>query len=140
MTQPSPKKFWSQGIRFECQGSGKCCVSRGSYGYVYLTINDRRRFAKYFKLPTQTFTKRFCRKKDGLWHLKSVKGECEFLKQKRCTVYDARPEQCRTWPFWPEHMKPKVWEREIAGYCPGVGKGKLIPGDTIDRILRSQKG
>ena len=23
------------GINFECQGSAKCCVSRGSFGYVY---------------------------------------------------------------------------------------------------------
>ena len=28
------------GIRFECQGSGKCCVSRDSYGFVYLSNID----------------------------------------------------------------------------------------------------
>ena len=45
------KKFdYNNGIRFECQGSGNCCVSRGSYGFVYLSPNDLKRFAKYFKV------------------------------------------------------------------------------------------
>ena len=31
---------YQNGIRFQCQGSGKCCVSRESYGYVYLSKKD----------------------------------------------------------------------------------------------------
>jgi len=34
-------KWYADGIRFECQGSGKCCSSRGEYGFVYLTKGDR---------------------------------------------------------------------------------------------------
>ena len=37
------------GIRFECQGSGNCCVSRGSYGFVYLSETDLKRFSKVFQ-------------------------------------------------------------------------------------------
>ena len=44
-------KWWKDGIRFECQGSGKCCLSRGTHGYVYLTLEDRRRFARHFGTP-----------------------------------------------------------------------------------------
>ena len=35
------------GIKFECQGSGNCCVSRGSYGFVYLSLTDLKRFSNF---------------------------------------------------------------------------------------------
>ena len=43
-------KIFKNGINFECQGSSKCCISRGSIGYVYLSLKDRKRLAKYFDL------------------------------------------------------------------------------------------
>ena len=36
---------YKNGIRFECQGSGKCCVSRDAYGFVYLSNIDLKRFS-----------------------------------------------------------------------------------------------
>ena len=33
-------KIFKNGIKFQCQGSANCCVSRGSYGYVYLSKKD----------------------------------------------------------------------------------------------------
>ena len=141
------KKFYEDGIRFECQGSGNCCTSRGSYGYVYLTLKDRKRFAKYFKISTRDFTYHYCTKKNGHVLLKDPTqlamidfppGDCIFLENKRCAVYEARPEQCRTWPFWPENMNAKVWNTELAGYCPGVGKGKLHTKEEIQEILDQQ--
>src|SRR5687767_14659533 len=98
------EKFWAEGIRFECQETGRCCVSRGSYGFVYLTLQDRKRFAKHFGLSTSQFTKRFTEKTEGWSHLKNSGGNCPFLEGKRCGAYEGRPAQCRTWPFWPENM------------------------------------
>lgn len=131
--------FWDKGIRFECQGSGKCCTSRGEYGYVYLTLTDRKRFAKHFKMETAAFTKKYCDKTLGHFHFKHPERDCEFLKDKKCTVYEARPAQCRTWPFWPENMNAKTWKKDIAAFCPGVGKGKTHTAQEIQKILASQK-
>ncbi len=128
------KPFWNQGIRFQCQGSGKCCVSRGDYGYVYLTLEDRRRLAKYLKLKTQQFTRKYCSQKEGYYYLKNEAKECRYLKGTQCGVYKARPIQCRTWPFWPENLKAKNWTG-IKKYCPGVGKGKLYSKNEIEQIL-----
>jgi Fe-S-cluster containining protein len=135
-TSAAPKpEWWREGVRFECQGSGKCCVSRGSYGYVFLNIFDRRRFAKHFKLSTQSFTKQYCIKIDGFWYLDDSKKNCRFLDGTRCSVYESRPTQCRTWPWWPENMKAKTWTKEIASFCPGVGKGRVWSGDEIQANL-----
>ena len=117
-----------KGIRFECQGSGNCCVSRGTYGFVYLSKKDIKKLSIYFKITEQNFIKNYCQKTDGFIHLKELKknnGNCIFLKDNKCTVYKSRPIQCRTWPFWPENMNTKTWNNDIAKNCPGVGKGKV---------------
>lgn len=134
------QQWWSKGIKFECQGSGKCCTSRGGYGFVYLTLTDRKRFAKFFKIRTAEFTKKFCTKSHGLWHLNEDKEnpDCMFLIKNRCSVYEARPTQCRTWPFWPEVMNPKAWVKEVINYCPGVGKGKNVSAQEIKKTLLEQ--
>ena len=133
---------YKDGIRFKCQGSGNCCVSRDSYGYVYLSKNDLRRFSKYFNLSVQKFKKKYCQISDGFIHLiekKSFYGKCIFLKDNKCTVYKARPTQCRTWPFWNENMNVKIWNEDISKNCPGIGKGKKIKFDTIKKILDKEE-
>jgi len=128
--------FWNEGVRFECQGTGRCCVSRGNYGYVYLTLKDRQRLAKHIGLTTQTFTRQYCKKTAGHFHLKEFKKACSFLEGKGCTVYEARPAQCRTWPFWPENMNARTWSKEVEAYCPGVGKGRLYSKEEILALLK----
>lgn len=135
------KTWWSEGIRFECQGSGNCCVSRGEYGFVFLTLEDRKRFAKHFKISTASFTKKYCTKLKGLFHLTEDPKDpnCMFLQDKRCSVYKARPTQCRTWPFWSEVMDAKVWKKEVAGFCPGVGKGPIVDVKKIKSSIAEQE-
>lgn len=132
--------FWEKGVRFECQGSGKCCTSRGSYGYVYLNLADRKRMAAHLKMKLAAFTKAHCEHEDGHYFLKDPSKDCEFLEGKRCSVYEGRPMQCRTWPFWPENMNAKTWTKEIATFCPGVGKGPVVSASEIRKQLAQRKG
>ena len=135
MSKPA---WWRDGVRFACQGSGRCCVSRGAYGYVYLTLEDRRRLSKTLGLTTRQFTRTHCVRTDGLFQLRDDGPECVFLEGSRCGVYEARPTQCRTWPFWPENMSPKRWTA-IAAFCPGVGKGAVVAAADIERTLVEQR-
>jgi Fe-S-cluster containining protein len=132
----SKGNWWSTGVQFECTGSGKCCVSRDEYGYVYLTLKDRQRMAAYLKIPTRKFTRTYCTSEGGWFYLKDYTRACRFLEGKRCGVYEARPAQCRTWPFWPENMTPKKWTKEVQSFCPGVGKGKLYSAEEIKALLK----
>jgi len=130
---------FKDGIKFECQNSGNCCVSRNSYGYVYLSTNDIKRFSKFFNLSFEDFELKYCQTTDGYIHLtekKNLNGKCIFLKNNKCTVYKSRPMQCRTWPFWNENMNAKIWNEDIAINCPGIGKGKKIRSDIIDKYLK----
>lgn len=135
------KKWYAEGIKFQCQGSGFCCTSHGEFGFVFLTLKDRQNMAKLLKLSTRQFTNQYCAKTNGVFHLIERKDnlDCLFLKNKRCTVYAARPTQCRTWPFWPDTMGAKAWTKEVVAFCPGVGKGtKTYSAQEIDGIVESQ--
>jgi len=135
------KKWWHEGVRFACQGSGQCCTSHGEYGFVFLTLSDRQRMARYLGIKTSQFTRKYCEKYHGAFHLKEdrINPDCLFLKGKRCGIYEARPTQCRTWPFWPEVMNAKTWKKEIVSFCPGIDKGKRISRTEIEKNLKQQQ-
>jgi len=138
----SSNKWWSEGVSFRCQGSGKCCSNHGRFGYVYLTLKERRGIARILKIPTQTFTKRYCKKTDNFFHLINPANskDCIFLKNKQCKIYQARPIQCRTWPFWPEVMRRRrAWIRDVSFFCPGAGRGKKISENKIHKQLSIQQ-
>lgn len=134
------KEWWRDGVQFQCQGSGKCCTSHGEFGYVFLSPEDRVRIAKLKNMRVGEFTKKYCEKTGGVWHLIEEKGkpDCMFLEGKRCGIYEARPTQCRTWPFWPEVMDAKSWKKDVVEFCPGVGKGRVIPAEEIESVLNEQ--
>ena len=131
------KKIFKKRINFKCQGSANCCVSRGSYGYVYLSKKDLLKIAKYLNVSINLFKKKYCEYTDGYLHLKeiNIKGNCQFLENKKCSIYSARPIQCRTWPFWNENMNFKKWNKEIINFCPGIGKGKIINASKIQKLI-----
>lgn len=135
--KPKKELFYEQGLRFECQGSGKCCTSHGEFGFVFLTKEDRVRFAKHLNITVSAFQKKYCDQTSEIWHLKENKAlpDCMFLKDKRCSVYEARPNQCRTWPFWPEVMNAKAWKSEVQSFCPGVGQGKVWSKAEIEAVM-----
>ncbi len=89
-------------------------------------------------MPTWQFTRQHCAKTDGLFHLKETGPECRFLRENRCSVYEGRPTQCRTWPFWPENMPARAWTA-IAAFCPGVGQGPTVRSGKIGALLAEQK-
>jgi Fe-S-cluster containining protein len=133
--QKRKKKFYQHGIRFKCTGCGACCGNRNEYGFVYVILPERRRLARHLRIPTRTFTRQFCNKTDGFYYIRDRHNRCIFQEDARCSVYRARPEQCRTWPFWRENMNPKVWQTEVLRDCPGAGKGKLHSPEHIEKLL-----
>ena len=132
------KTLYAAGIRFACRGCGGCCLTRGRYGYVYVSLPERRRLARHLGLAAGTFTRRYCEKAHGFFHLRSIGADCVFLEGNRCRVHRARPEQCKTWPFWPENMTKTVWKRDIAAGCPGIGQGPRFTPRQIERHLRNE--
>ncbi len=112
--------WFADGLRFKCTGCGKCCT--GSPGYVFLSPQDLSRLAKHFNLSDEEFTQRYTRTIDGQLALQDQNegGDCVFLKDKQCTVYDARPIQCKTFPWWIHHLRdPEDW-KDAGARCEGI--------------------
>ncbi len=133
--------WYKDGIQFQCQGSGKCCTSHGEHGSVFLSAKDLRTFVSYFKTTSKKFKEQYCEPSSPeVVRLKDREGseDCIFLKDKKCSVYEARPTQCRTWPFWPDHMSPKKWKQTVVDFCPGVNKGKVHSLPEIQKNLAQQ--
>ena len=119
---------------------GYCC----SYPVIPLKKRDVERLAEHFGLSFKDARRKFT-KVDGDEPYAMRRKEdvhfgriCRFFdtKERRCTVYEARPVQCRTWPFWPENVEsPEDWEH-VTQICPGSGKGRHYSADEIITSIR----
>lgn len=132
-TETEVKPWFDDGLRFKCTGCGKCCT--GSPGYVYLSHQDLARFSTHFGLTEMEFTQKYTRFIDGQYALLDKPGsnDCLFLKNNQCTVYEARPTQCRTFPWWVYHLRePSDWE-DAAKRCEGINHpdAPLVPSLEI---------
>jgi Fe-S-cluster containining protein len=61
-------------------------------------------------------------------------GDCVFYDRTGggCTVYAARPRQCRSWPFWDSNLKtPQSWA-QTCRECPGAGQGNFYSLEQIE--------
>jgi len=85
------------------------------------------KLAHSLALEIRAFLKIYTRKTRGGISLRERKdGECVFFDpDSGCGVYELRPHQCRTWPFWRAVVRsPDRWLRE-ARDCPGMNTGPL---------------
>ena len=132
--QPAPDApWWADGLPFSCQQSGKCCHQRGGYGYVYVNARERQALADHLGLSLGQFNRRYTRSEDdGARVLRFVARACIFLEDGLCSVHEAKPVQCRTWPFWEELLaSPEVYEREVRSFCPGSRTGPTVEAASI---------
>jgi Fe-S-cluster containining protein len=126
--------WYRDGLAFTCTRCGACCT--GAPGYVWVSIEEIEQLARFRGLPVKDFTSRFVRQVGEHYSLiERPGGDCIFWDAKEgCTVYPARPVQCRTWPFWPENVEtPEDWDRTTR-ICPGSGKGRHY---TAKQIIES---
>jgi Fe-S-cluster containining protein len=131
------KPWYHKGLHFKCTGCGKCCS--GSPGYVFLTEEDIARFTKHLNITTEVFTKRYTKFFHGRLSLRDDTPNygCIFLKEgKYCGAYEARPSQCRNYPFWPMNLSSEQQWEEEAQRCEGINHpdAPLISAKEIEAI------
>ena len=134
MDEIEQKPWFSEGLRFKCTGCGGCCT--GSPGYVFLSETDRNRLSTHLNLSVDDFEKKYTRRIDGIHALLDREGsaDCIFLKENKCSVYDGRPTQCRTFPWWIQHLRePSDWE-EAKERCEGINHpdAPIVPSVHIE--------
>ncbi len=135
------KPFWNRGLKFSCTSCGHCC--RHEPGYVFLSQSDLSKLSKNARMTEHDFSEKFCRIVDlgittRLSLTETVENDCIFWDE-GCTVYKARPLQCRTYPFWPAILSSvEEWERE-SGECPGMNHGEKHSVREISAALKKRE-
>lgn len=134
MVQP----FYAQGLRFSCTRCSACC--RGGPGYVFLSKADLIRLLDLLKLDFRDFFHEYCSLVDtGLGMALSLAErenyDCIFWAHGGCTVYEVRPFQCSTYPFWASVLESSRTWHEEAGNCPGIEQGPLRSAKEIEDCL-----
>ncbi|MCX7026917.1 MAG: YkgJ family cysteine cluster protein [Spirochaetes bacterium] len=133
---------WKEGLRFTCRQCSGCCS--GSPGLVRLGEADILILTIGLGMNLESFAATYCRSVDTGGEpclcLKEKPGyDCIFLDAGVCSVYEFRPTQCRTYPFWDEVVETEnAWARE-AKTCPGIGSGHLNKPEQIAESLQKQR-
>lgn len=140
-TDPNPPEWFAlpdpahgrdvSGLRFSCTMCGHCCT--GPEGYVLVSDAEAAALARRLGLSVEAFLARYTRETAqgrSLTESRTDAGfDCIFLDRQKfpgkavCGVYEDRPAQCRTWPFWPSNLRTRAsWER-AKRVCPGMDRG-----------------
>lgn len=126
--------WYKGGLRFECTQCGNCCT--GGPGMVRVTDGEIAALSKRLGIAEAEFRERHTRpfRKDITILQEKPNFDCIFYDRARgCTVYEDRPKQCRTWPFWDVIVvSPRTWQ-ESAQSCPGMNNGPLHGAERIEQ-------
>ena len=101
--------------------NANCC--RGKSGYIWVNKTEINQIAKFLNMDTKDFIRDYLRKIGYKYSLKELKVngsyDCVFYDEKinGCAVYNVRPWQCRTYPFWEVFKKDF---KDLKEECIGI--------------------
>lgn len=103
---------------------GNCCI--GESGYIWINTKEIELLAQHLNIELSEFKKSYLDKINYKFSIKERKYgvnsyACIFfdMDKRQCSVYDFRPLQCRTFPFW-DYFKTNI--EEVIKECPAIIK------------------
>ncbi len=138
--KPRAKRWYAEGLCFECTQCGGCCS--GAPGFVWVSAAEAQVIAARLSMKVEDFLLEHARFVYQKYSLKEKPdGDCIFLTRNPigCLIYEVRPVQCRTFPFWTEVMRKKEYWQNTAKDCPGMNQGRLYTAEEIDVVLEANE-
>ncbi len=101
---------------------GNCCI--GESGNIWINNSEIENLAKYLNISVDELKLKYIEKRAYKYSIKEVQlapnnYACIFfdLEKKGCSIYEVRPTQCRTFPFW-DYFKKNI--NEVKQECPAI--------------------
>ncbi len=144
MKSMTQNKWYIAGLNFECAQCGQCCSGPGE-GYIWVSRPEIEFIADYLKVPVSQVRKKYLKRLGLRTSIKEdpITKDCIFLEHSRgkrfCRIYDVRPNQCRTWPFWSSNLKSINTWNEAAKRCSGINRGRFYSHEEIEKTRKSKK-
>lgn len=109
---------------FACKCCGECCRGQGG---IILGRKDSARLAEFFGIAVDAFHALYAEEKRYKRRLLTGEdGACVFFVDgARCGIHEAKPDICRTWPFFRGNLEDPVSLDMAAGGCPGIAEKVL---------------
>lgn len=114
--------------RFKChEDCSLCCKSAG---WVNISLFDLQRMSDNLNITKHTIVKHHCDVKPWVISRKlhsfgiKMRQPCPFLSEGKCSIYEARPDACRIFPY--NHIMRDIKEWECATNV------KTTPRERID--------
>ncbi len=137
--------WYAGGLAFECARCGRCCAGPNE-GYVWVDDEEIAALASHLGMAVEKFGQLYLRRVRGRFSLieQPETMDCIFLQPnstgaRGCSVYDARPTQCRTWPFWTDNLATSDDWAEAGSRCPGINRGTSWDFGHIEQRRRQTK-
>ena len=88
------KLYYAVSAKIDCQTCGHCC----RVIHPILNKKDIKRLASHLSMPASEFENTYLVRDEEGDELTFRYTPCPFLSGNSCTVYSARPEDCRSYP------------------------------------------
>jgi len=102
--------------------SGNCCI--GESGYIWINKTEIENLAQHLNKTIEEVRLKYLKRIGYKFsiienQLSKSNYACVFfdLEKRQCSIYEARPIQCRTFPFW-DYFKEN--EKEVYEECPAI--------------------
>lgn len=112
----------------DCTQCARCCETLGPV----LGDDDVERLARRLALNAEQVRERYLRPEDG--GLVFATLPCPFLVDRRCSVYEDRPEDCRSYP----HLHKREMVSRLLGVIDSSGTCPIVY-EVLERVRRESK-
>lgn len=103
---------------------------------LWVNRKEIKEISSFLGITENTFAKNYLRRVNGQFSLLEYgNGDC-VMYDNGCKIYDARPCQCRSFPFWTSNLENRSEWEKLKKTCPGVDNGKLRTLKDIEDNVR----
>jgi Fe-S-cluster containining protein len=119
--------WYAAGLRFGCTRCGACCT--GSPGAVWVDEQEIDALAAALDIAVPQFERDYVRQEGSRRKLYEwPSGDCVLYEPdgQSCSCHQARPRQCRRWPFWDRNLESERAWQAASELCPGFAEGEIL--------------